>query len=152
MSETTSNKVPAKKANAKKVATAADGSQLFISKGLSAVFWTVSFVIVCAVIFGNYYYTNFVMVDETSLSRLTRVLLVIIGLIAALATALLTNKGRSLLQFARQSYTELKKVVWPTRQEAVQTTFIVFVAVFIVSLFLYLCDIVFLEIVRLFTL
>ncbi len=92
------------------------------------------------------------MIDETSLSRLTRVLLVIIGLIAALATALLTNKGRSLLQFARQSYTELKKVVWPTRQEAVQTTFIVFVAVFIVSLFLYLCDIVFLEIVRLFTL
>src|SRR5574344_139138 len=152
MSETTSNKVPAKKANAKKVATAADGSQLFISKGLRDLFWTVSFVIVCAVIFGNYYYTNFVMVDETSLSRLTRVLLVIIGLIAALATALLTNKGRSLLQFARQSYTELKKVVWPTRQEAVQTTFIVFVAVFIVSLFLYLCDIVFLEIVRLFTL
>ena len=50
------------------------------------------------------------------------------------------------------AYTELKKVIWPTRQEAVQTTFIVFVAVSVVSLFLYLCDIVFLQIVRVFTL
>lgn len=153
MSETTSNKkVPAKKAVEKKVATTANGAQLFVSPAVSAIFWTVSFLLVATVIFGNYYYTNYVVVDEGNIARLLRVLLVIFGFGIALAVALLTNKGRSLLQFARQSYTELRKVVWPTRQEAVQTTFIVFVAVCIVSLFLYLCDIVFLQIVRLFTL
>ena len=86
------------------------------------------------------------------MARLVRVLAVIFGLVLSIAITLLTNKGRALLQFARQSYTELKKVIWPTRQEAVQTTFIVFIAVTVVSLFLYLCDIVFLQIVRLFTL
>ena len=52
------------------------------------------------------------------------------------------------MKFASESYTELLKVVWPTRQEAFQTTLIVFVAVSVVSLFLYLCDVVFLQIVR----
>lgn len=156
MSETTSNKTaPKTKAvPPKKVATttAADGSKLFISPALSAIFWTLSIVLVCAVIFGNYYYTSFVVVDEGTISRLLRVVAVIAGLLISLGVSLFTNKGRALLQFSRQAYTELKKVIWPTRQEAVQTTFIVFVAVTVVSLFLYLCDIVFLQIVRLFTL
>ena len=152
MSEINSNKaaVESKKAPVKKVA--ADGSQLFVSPAVSAVFWTVSLVLVCAIIFGNYYYTNFVVVEETTISRLLRVLAVIFGLIIALSVSLLTNKGRALIQFSRQAYTELKKVIWPTRQEAVQTTVFVFVAVSVVSLFLYLCDIVFLQIVRVFTL
>ncbi len=147
---TVTSKKTADKTIAKKPA-AADAA-LFISPALSATFWTISVVLVCAIIFGNYYYTNFVVVDETTMARLVRVLAVIFGLILSIAITLLTNKGRTLLQFARQSYTELKKVIWPTRQEAVQTTFIVFVAVTVVSLFLYLCDIVFLQIVRLFTL
>ena len=152
MSETKSNKVEApKKAAPKKVAPAND-AQLFISPALSAIFWTISLLIVVAVIFGNYYYTTKVLVDESNIARLVRVLVVILGFVIALVVALLTNKGRTLLQFGRQAQTELKKVVWPTRQEAVQTTFIVFVAVCIVSLFLYLCDIVFLQLVRLFTL
>ena len=152
MSETTSNKtVPAKKAADKKVATTANGVQLFVSPTVSAIFWTIAFLIEGAVIFGNYYYTTN-NVSESNLARLIRVLIVILGFVIAFVVALLTNKGRTLVQFARQSYTELKKVVWPTRQEAVQTTFIVFVAVCIVSLFLYLCDIVFLQVVRLFTL
>ena len=51
MSETTSNKVqPAKKANAKKTANGAD-SKLFVSPVVSAIFWTISIVLVVAVIF-----------------------------------------------------------------------------------------------------
>ena len=146
---TVTSKKNADKTIAKKPA---DAAALYISPTLSAIFWTISVVLVCAIIFGNYYYTNFVVVDETTMARLVRVLAVIFGLVLSIAITLLTNKGRALLQFARQSYTELKKVIWPTRQEAVQTTFIVFVAVTVVSLFLYLCDIVFLQIVRLFTL
>lgn len=140
-----------KKNTAKKPAQGAN-TDLFISPALSAVFWILSVVIVASAIIGNYYYTNFVVVDETTLGRLTRVAIVILGLALGLGSALLTNKGRALLSFSRQAYAELRKVVWPTRQEAVQTTFIVFVAVCVVSLFLYFCDVIFLQIVRLFTL
>lgn len=140
-----------KKNTAKKPAQGAK-ADLFISPALSAVFWILSVVIVASAIIGNYYYTNFVVVDETTFGRLARVAIVILGLALGLGSALLTNKGRALLSFSRQAYTELRKVVWPTRQEAVQTTFIVFVAVCVVSLFLYFCDVIFLQIVRLFTL
>ena len=104
MSETTSNKVqPAKKANAKKTANGTD-SKLFVSPVVSAIFWTISIVLVVAVILGNWYYTSFVAVDEGNLSRLLRVAIVIVGFAVALIVALLTNKGRTLLQFGRQSY------------------------------------------------
>lgn len=142
-----------KKASAgKKTANTNENATLFVSPALSAVFWIVAVVVVCAAIGGNYYYTQYVAVDETVVARLVRVLAVIACMLAGLGFALLTNKGRALLQFAQKSYTELRKVVWPTRQEAVQTTFIVFIAVCVLSLFLYLCDVIFLEIVRLFTL
>ncbi len=154
MSEINSSKSTSlpKKAQAKKNTNTASNNEQFVSSAANAVFWTISVVLVLAAIFGNYYYSNFVVVDETTLSRLLRVLTVIFVLVLALVVAMFTNKGRTLIQFGRQAYTELKKVIWPTRQEAVQTTFIVFVAVTVVSLFLYLCDIVFLQIVRLFTL
>ena len=79
-------------------------------------------------------------------------MIVIVSIVVGLGVLLFTNKGHALLNFSRLSYTELRKVVWPTRQEALQTTFIVFVAVSVVSLFLYLCDIVFLQLVRAITL
>ena len=100
MSETTSNKtVPAKKAADKKVATTANGVQLFVSPTVSAIFWTIAFLIVGAVIFGNYYYTTN-NVSESNLARLIRVLIVILGFVIAFVVALLTNKGRTLVQFA----------------------------------------------------
>ena len=106
----------------------------------------------CGAIFGNYYYANYVLIDESTLQRLARVGLVIVTIVAGLAVLLFTNKGHEMLKFGSESYTELLKVVWPTRQEAVQTTFIVFVAVSVVSLFLYLCDVIFLQTVRAITL
>ena len=115
------------------------------------VLWLLSLVLIVAAIGGNYYYTRYMMIDETSLARLGRVAIVIVTIVAGLAVLLFTSKGRKMLAFGRDSYTELRKVVWPTRNEAMQTTFIVFVTVCIVSLFLYLCDLVFLQIVRIIT-
>jgi preprotein translocase subunit SecE len=69
-------------------------------------------------------------------------LLVVVGVAAALVVA--TAAGRSLLGFARDARTELRKVVWPTRQETVQTTLVVLVMVFIVGIFLWLLDMFFL--------
>lgn len=146
-------KTPAVKKEPKnKVAKTAKEENNGVSSGLNAFLWLLSAVIICAAIFGNYYYTKYVIIDESSLQRLARVAVVIVAIAAGLVVLLFTSKGRQLLSFARLSYTELRKVVWPTRQEALQTTFIVFVAVCIVSLFLYLCDIVFLQLVRSITL
>ncbi|TAL15850.1 MAG: preprotein translocase subunit SecE [Aquabacterium sp.] len=51
-----------------------------------------------------------------------------------------SESGKELIGFGRESWREMKKVVWPTRQEATQMTLYVFLFVFVMSLFLYLSD------------
>ena len=48
--------------------------------------------------------------------------------------------GKQLIAFGRDSSREVKKVVWPTRKETVQTTGAVFAFVVVMALFLYLTD------------
>ena len=62
------------------------------------------------------------------------------GLVAGTVLFLFSGGGRALLSFARESERELRKVVWPTRKETMQTTLFVFVFVLIMSLFLWLVD------------
>ncbi len=73
-------------------------------------------------------------------SQLYRVL----GLLAFVAVALgvlyTTQKGYSLWLFARDARTEVRKVIWPTRQETMQTTLMVVVMVLIVGIMLWLID------------
>ncbi len=123
-----------------------------VSSPFDFVLWTLSFAFLALAIGGNYYYTRFMMIDESTFMRLGRVALVIAIIVAGLAITLFTSRGKRLLSFTRDSYIELRKVVWPTRNEGLQTTFIVFIAVSVVSLFLYLCDLIFLQIVRIITL
>ncbi len=115
---------------------------------LDRLLWLLSFALIIGAIGGNYYYTQYYIFDEGTLGRLVRTIVVIAVIVAGLGVVLFTNKGRTLISFAGQAYIELRKVVWPTRPEAVQTTFIVFVAVCLVSLFLYLCDLLVLQVVR----
>ncbi|RDH40630.1 MAG: preprotein translocase subunit SecE [Candidatus Aquirickettsiella gammari] len=64
-------------------------------------------------------------------------------IIVALAMALLffyTTQGRRFGEFAQASRAELRKVVWPTREETVRTTLIVMVMVVVASLFLWGID------------
>jgi preprotein translocase subunit SecE len=51
-----------------------------------------------------------------------------------------TEKGRWVIDFFRDSRQELRKVVWPTRQETVQTTMVVAVMVIVLSLVLWGVD------------
>ncbi len=137
-----------KKAQAVQKKAEQEKAALYVSPTVNAMLWTLSLLIIAAAIFGNYYYVNYMVIDESGLAKLLRVLAVIATIVVGLVVLIFTNKGHTLLDFAQKSYVELKKVIWPTRQEAVQTTFIVFVAVSIVSLFLYLCDIVFLQVIK----
>lgn len=69
-----------------------------------------------------------------------RVLAVLAGLIAGGAVAWFTEPGRRFAVFLRETITETKKVVWPTRKETMQMTGIVFVFVLVMAVFLWLTD------------
>ena len=69
-----------------------------------------------------------------------RVLSVLVGLGAGIAVASISEPGRRFIGFARESITETKKVVWPSRKETTQTTGLVFAFVFVMAIFLWLTD------------
>jgi len=54
--------------------------------------------------------------------------------------ALQTDQGRTLWNFVQDAQIEVRKVVWPTRQETIQTTFLVFIVVIITALILWGLD------------
>ena len=53
------------------------------------------------------------------------------------------RKGRQLAGFTREAQIEVRKVVWPTRQETTQTTLIVIMVVIIFALLLWVLDLIF---------
>jgi preprotein translocase subunit SecE len=61
-------------------------------------------------------------------------------LAAAVATFFTSFAGKDLIGFGRESYREVRKVVWPARKEAMQTTAFVFAFVFVMALFLWGTD------------
>ena len=65
--------------------------------------------------------------------------------------ALQSTRGQAIREFILDSRTEVRKVVWPSRQETVQTTLIVFAVVVVMAIFLWLVDLVLLEIVKVVT-
>jgi preprotein translocase subunit SecE len=62
------------------------------------------------------------------------------GLVAAALMFGISESGRRLVAFIRDSWREAKKVVWPARNEAIQMTLYVFGFVFVMALFLWLTD------------
>ena len=73
-------------------------------------------------------------------------LLVVTGL--AMLVAVTSTQGRRLVLFFTEARSELRKVVWPTRQETVQTTLIVLVVVVIIGIFLSILDLTFSKLVE----
>ena len=69
-----------------------------------------------------------------------RLLAVVAGLLAGAAVAWLSAPGKQFLIFALESWTEVKKVVWPTRKETIQTTAAVFAFVLVMAVFLWISD------------
>ena len=64
----------------------------------------------------------------------------IVALLAAAATFLISEPGKRFLGFARDSWREVKKVVWPTRKETLQTTAFVFAFTVFLALFMWITD------------
>ncbi|MCG5262254.1 preprotein translocase subunit SecE [Cupriavidus gilardii] len=62
------------------------------------------------------------------------------GIALGVIVALVSAPGKEFVGFAKESYREVRKVVWPTRKEAGQMTGLVFVFVVIMALFLWSAD------------
>jgi len=83
-------------------------------------------------IFGYYWLADWALV--------LRILAVVAGLLAAGAVAWFSAPGREFAVFAGEAVTEVKKVVWPTRKETMQTTAAVFAFVVVMAVFLWISD------------
>ncbi len=99
---------------------------------LDGLKWLIVVVLVAAGVIGNSYFSE--------VSILYRVLgLVGLGLAAALI-AVNTAKGSVFWDLLKEAQKEIRKVVWPTRQETTQTTLIVVAVVLLMALLLWLLD------------
>src|SRR5690606_29079196 len=87
--------------------------------------WLVVAALVAVAVVGNQYYAA-----EPILYRV----------IALLFVALQTTKGRSFFVLLKEARVEIRKVVWPTRQETTQTTLIVLAVVLVMALLLWGLD------------
>jgi len=100
-----------------------------------AVKWLVALLLVAGGIYAYYHYDQY------------PVLYRVLGLMPVVAVALLiafwTQGGAAFWDLVKQARLEVYKVVWPTRQETVQTTMIVLLVVFVIALILWLLDMFF---------
>lgn len=116
-------------------------NQTTASKDMPKVLLAV--LILASSIVGYYYFSD--------LHPVARVLGFLVGLGASGFVFYQTEKGRSWFDFLVQAKREVRQVVWPTRQETVQMTLIVFLIVIIMGIFLWLVDMFFLWAVQLLT-
>ncbi|OGT51633.1 MAG: preprotein translocase subunit SecE [Gammaproteobacteria bacterium RIFCSPHIGHO2_12_FULL_42_13] len=94
--------------------------------------WLLAFALLLAGLVANHYYSQ--------VSMLLRTLVWLIVLAVASFVASKTQKGKWVLEFFRDSRMELRKVIWPTREETTQTTLVVAVMVVILALMLWGID------------
>jgi preprotein translocase subunit SecE len=67
---------------------------------------------------------------------------VLVALVAALAIGAFTGPGRKARNFIAESQFEMRKVVWPTRDETLKTTLVIIAVVIVLSLLLGLIDLI----------
>ncbi|WP_025506803.1 preprotein translocase subunit SecE, partial [Vibrio parahaemolyticus] len=94
--------------------------------------WFAAFVLAAAAVVGNYLYGE--------MSVVVRAAGVVVLIAAALGVAATTTKGKAAISFAKESRMEVRKVVWPTRQETMQTTLIVLAVSIVMALVLWGID------------
>jgi preprotein translocase subunit SecE len=71
---------------------------------------------------------------------LYKVLILLVGVVVAAFVFTQSLQGEKFIHFAKETRIELRKVVWPTREETIKTTGMIMIAVVIVSIFLWIVD------------
>lgn len=103
------------------------------SSWLDTVILWVAVAVLVASIVGYYYFTRY--------SDLVRVLGMLAGAGVAVLIAVQSQLGRVAWTYIQGSRTEVRRVVWPSRKETVQTTAMVVLVVLILAVFIWALDI-----------
>ncbi len=74
------------------------------------------------------------------LNTLFKVLILLFSLVVAAYFFIKSAQGDRFLYFVKETRIELRKVVWPSREETVKTTGMVMIAVIVVAIFLWIVD------------
>ena len=109
-----------------------EASNKEISSTLDTLKMASAVAILLSSVFSFYYFAE--------LSVLIRVLAVIFSVILSLLVFFSTQRGIIFWDFLQGSRVEMRKVVWPTKQETIQTTLTVFVFVLVLGIFFWLLD------------
>ena len=93
--------------------------------------------VVAAGIFAYSWFSN-----DANVSSSVRLLGLLAAIVVAVTIAAFTEPGRRLRSFVAESQFEMRKVVWPTRDETIKTTGIIILVVILLSLLLGLIDLI----------
>ena len=95
--------------------------------------WLLALALVALAVWGNSHYA-------VAYSGWKRAIILVVLLVPLFGLVYNTAKGYSIWEMLQGALVELRKVVWPSRQETNQTTLIVLVVVFITALILWIID------------
>jgi preprotein translocase subunit SecE len=105
--------------------------------------WLLAILIVLAALVAFYYFADILLA--------IRVAGLLVAATGAVLIVLRTELGGGVLEFTRDARMELRKVVWPTRAETMQTGLAVIVMVVVMGVLLWLLDVLLFWLVRLLT-
>lgn len=105
--------------------------------------WYLSIAIIIAGVVANLYFVD-------TYPTIIRVLMVIGGVLVGGFLGATTSKGKEFAKFVKNANIERQKIVWPTKNETIQTTIIVIVLVIIIGFFLFLVDSLFSNLIEYF--
>ncbi|MFC6277447.1 preprotein translocase subunit SecE [Psittacicella hinzii] len=130
------NKTPTKpkKASATNVQVATKTVDKTIGTAFNSILWLLTLALVVGVSVFNQVYGNH--------NPVIRLVVVIVAIVLAILTFLLTNQGRKFLKFSMEAMLELRKIYYPTRKEALQTSIIVVLISVLVSFMFWFFDFV----------
>lgn len=114
------------------------------SKGVNTLLWILAIALLVVAAVGNAYFAS-------HFSFIVRILLLVVLLVGGVVLAALTNQGQKTIGFMKDSRHELRKIVWPTRQESTQTTLIVVAVCVVVALALWGIDSIIVSIITFLT-
>jgi len=97
------------------------------SKTLDNLKWLLALLVFGTAVVGNSYFVE--------VAFLYRVLGVVFLFIIGLVLISFTSFGSNSIKLIRESRTEIRKVVWPTRMETTQTFLVVFISIIVLCLF-----------------
>lgn len=110
------------------------------SSSLDFIKWLLAGVVFAAAVVGNVYFDEVAQLAAIPSSLIVQVLGVIALMAISGVLALSTSRGQAFRVLLKEANIERRKVVWPTRQETIQTTLIVVAVVFVTGLILWGID------------